>query len=249
MNIKSDAELKKEIESRFWYHKIMLPNGITTNGMFPIDKDKYQLPADLTGKRVLDVGAWDGYWTFECLKRGAKSVVAIDDFSDTLGCLKPGSRKDWSNFDLCRDIFGYSQKRCKRLEMDVQDTHKLKGLGMFDVVLFFGTFYHLRHPIEVLDTLVKMTRNSIHIESAVCDTVGKNPEEKGYGDIPMMRYYPPWDLYAGNLTNYFVPTLALLKGIVKTAGCNEVTAWKLVDIPNSLASCRGFVTGWKNKDS
>jgi tRNA (mo5U34)-methyltransferase len=40
--------------------------------------DAYQVLPDLTGKRVLDVGAWDGFWTFECLKRGAREVVAID---------------------------------------------------------------------------------------------------------------------------------------------------------------------------
>jgi tRNA (mo5U34)-methyltransferase len=37
------------------------------------------------GKRVLDIGAWDGYWTFEALKRGAREVLAIDDFSDYMG--------------------------------------------------------------------------------------------------------------------------------------------------------------------
>ena len=46
----------------YWYHKIDLPGGITTPGWAPIDPAAYRVPEDLTGMRVLDVGAWDGYW-------------------------------------------------------------------------------------------------------------------------------------------------------------------------------------------
>ncbi len=55
---------------------------------------------------MLDVGAWDGYWTFEALKRGASQVVAIDDFSDYLGSLEQRDRPGWQTFDLCRDAPG-----------------------------------------------------------------------------------------------------------------------------------------------
>ena len=55
----------------FWYHKIELPGGVVTPGWAPLNADSYGIPADMSGLRVLDVGAWDGYWTFEALKRGA----------------------------------------------------------------------------------------------------------------------------------------------------------------------------------
>ena len=59
----------------FWYHKIELPGGIVTPGWAPISVPSYGVPENLTGKRVLDVGAWDGFWTFEALKRGATDFV------------------------------------------------------------------------------------------------------------------------------------------------------------------------------
>jgi tRNA (mo5U34)-methyltransferase len=68
-------ELRKRVASyEFWYHRIELPGGVITPGWAPIDPSKYGVPADLHNKRVLDVGAWDGYWTFEALKRGARQV-------------------------------------------------------------------------------------------------------------------------------------------------------------------------------
>ncbi len=112
----------------FWYHKIELPGGITTPGWAPINADAYRIPKDLTGKRVLDVGAWDGYWTFEALKRGAREAVAIDDFSDYLGTLKEESRKAWQTFDLCRDALGYDHQKCQRQEMSVYDVSE-RGWG------------------------------------------------------------------------------------------------------------------------
>jgi tRNA (mo5U34)-methyltransferase len=66
----------------YWYHKIELPYGIVTPGWAPISNQAYKIPDKLTGKRILDIGAWDGYWTFETLRRGAREVVAIDTFSD-----------------------------------------------------------------------------------------------------------------------------------------------------------------------
>jgi tRNA (mo5U34)-methyltransferase len=105
----TDDELKAAIaEIPYWYHAINLRPGITTPGWAPLDASMYQIPDDLTGKRVLDVGAWDGYWTFEALKRGAAHVTAIDDFSDTCGRIANADRsKAWQTFDLCANALGY----------------------------------------------------------------------------------------------------------------------------------------------
>src|SRR6476660_6552889 len=93
-------DLKRRVaEHSFWYHHIALPGGVFTPGVNPLNTDVYQVPADLTAKRVLDVGAWDGYWTFLALERGAREVVAIDDFSDYMGFLQSSQRKAWATFD------------------------------------------------------------------------------------------------------------------------------------------------------
>ena len=131
----------------YWYHKIALPGGIVTPGRAPIDPAAYLVPEDLTGKSVLDVGAWDGYCTFEALKRGAREVVAIDDFSDFLGSLE--TRTAWESFDLCRDALGYSDAQCQRHDMSIYDLAEAR-FGRFDCIFCFGVLYHLRHPLLAL---------------------------------------------------------------------------------------------------
>src|SRR4030095_270786 len=91
-------ELRRRVAGHpFWYHHIELADGVVTPGTNPLNEAAYMIPADLTGKRVLDVGAWDGYWTFAALKRGAREVVAIDDHSDQLGFLDDGQRRGWES--------------------------------------------------------------------------------------------------------------------------------------------------------
>ena len=86
-------------------------------------------PADLRGKRVLDIGAWDGFYTFEMERRGAH-VVALDLFRN-------------EKFLLARDLVK------SKAEYVVGDICRLssKDLGRFDIVLFFGVLYHVKHPL------------------------------------------------------------------------------------------------------
>jgi len=111
----TDDELREKIAAiPYWYHKIALRPGIITPGWAPLDASKYGVPERLDGETILDVGAWDGYWTFEALKRGAKHVTAIDDFSDTIGGNTNADRsKAWQTFDLCAEALGYRVLRQK----------------------------------------------------------------------------------------------------------------------------------------
>lgn len=230
-----------------WYHRIELPGGVVTPGVNPLSASSYGVAEDLTGLRVLDVGAWDGYWTFEALRRGAREVVAIDDFSDYLGFLKRDERKAWETFDLCREAFGYGDDRCRRIDMSVYDVSPAQ-LGVFDVVFLFGTLYHLRHPLLALDRLAAACRGQIFVESAILDDY--SPYQGGFtrqysGEQMVMEFYPANE-YAGNPTNWWNPTLACLLGLVHAAGfTQDARAWKLVDRPAELGHCRGFATGTK----
>lgn len=168
MSIDIAEELCRKIEKSYWYHRIDLPYGVVTPGWAPLNQQAYRIPERLDKMRVLDVGAWDGYWTFEALKRGASEVVAIDDFSDFLGILENKDRHAWENFDLCRDIFGYNEEKCKRFDMSVYDVTEDK-LGRFDIVFFFGTLYHLRYPLLALDRLSALCNREIYVESAILD--------------------------------------------------------------------------------
>ncbi|MEQ9448643.1 MAG: DUF1698 domain-containing protein, partial [Rhodospirillaceae bacterium] len=152
----------------YWYHRITLPGGVQTPGWAPLSPESYRIPESLEDQRVLDVGAWDGYWTFEALARGAREVVAIDDFSDSLDSAHDVPRPKWETFDLCRAALGYDEGRCARHEMSVYDITP-DTFGLFDVVFFFGTLYHLRHPMLALDRLSSVCGGAIFVESAICN--------------------------------------------------------------------------------
>jgi tRNA (mo5U34)-methyltransferase len=240
-----------EIEYRigqlpYWYHKIELPHGITTPGWAPLIEEYYRVPERLDNKRVLDVGAWDGYWTFEAIKRGASQAVAIDDFSDYLGKLPTKNRKAWQNFDTCREILGFSEFQCPRFDMSVYDIRK-ETFGMFDVVFFFGTLYHLRHPLLALDKLFEVCRNEIYIESAILDDFSpyRGGIGHGYPGGQMVMEFYPEDQYGNNTTNWWIPTLNCMVQMVKAAGFEYVEGWKLDEIPEHLPLCRGFIKGVK----
>ena len=204
------------------------------------------MPDDLTGLRVLDVGAWDGYWTFEALRRGAREVVAIDDFSDHIGGPRPAARSGWGTFDLCRDALGFDHAICRRTEMSIYDVQEA-DLGRFDLVFCFGIVYHLRHPLLALDRLAAVCDREIFVESAILDDF--SPYRGGFGcgyrGGHMVAEFYPDDQYAQNATNWWVPTLHCLGHMVRSAGFPEVQGWKLEARPTALAAARGFVHGRK----
>ncbi len=228
----------KNLDELQWYHKIKLPDGTVTPGWAPLDAPSYRFKGDMTGLRVLDVGAWDGYWTFEALKRGASEVVAIDDFSDnhTPG---PGRDKNWETFDLCKAAFGYTDEQCSRREMSVYEISE-EVLGRFDIVLAYGLVYHLRYPMLGIDKLANICDGELRIESAVLDF--HSPTRTwGYVNEAVAEFCPG-DEYAKNPTNWWIPSLRTLTNWCYAAGFRACEQWYLTDSPQGVNACRGFVT-------
>lgn len=230
----------------FWYHRIELPGGVVTPGWAPISSAAYRIPADLTGLRVLDVGAWDGYWSFEALKRGAREVVAIDDFSDYLGTLEKEQRRAWETFDFCREALDYDAARCARHDMTVYDVDEAT-LGRFDVVFFFGTLYHLRHPLLALERLAAVADDLICVETAILDDFSsyRGGLSKGYGSNEVLMEFYPGSQYGNNATNWWVPNLNCLMAMLQSVGFDGIKSWKLAKAPRDLSECRGFAQGRK----
>lgn len=75
-------DVRKQAEAIKWFHAMDLGNGVQTKGIYDPQSrlPLLGLPEDLTGKCVLDIGAWDGFYSFECERRGAESVLATDSF-------------------------------------------------------------------------------------------------------------------------------------------------------------------------
>lgn len=132
------AERVKEIE---WYHRIELPGGIVTPGGndSPFCLSRLRLPASLAGKTVLDIGAWDGFYSFEAANRGAARVLATDSYS-WLG------RWGQHEFCLARTALGL-EKRVEDRYIDVMELSPAALGETFDVVLFLGVLYHLKDPL------------------------------------------------------------------------------------------------------
>lgn len=251
--IKEAFTIREKIKQiPYWYHHIelgmdTLGEKIVTSGWAPIDPKAYRLPERLDGKRVLDIGTWDGYWTFEALKRGAKQVVAIDNFSGHTITVKresnPSFGRDgkvpepsWEGFELCQEVLGFTQEQCSHVNMDIMDIPAHPELGHFDLIMFFGVLYHLKNPILCLENLSKIG-DEIIVESAISDLSGAfNP--CGYGDKCVMEVCPNGE-YASDETNFTVPTLRCMGAMLHMTNWKGVTCWKLK--PTALLSThRGY---------
>lgn len=161
----SKEEILEKIEKvSFWGHSIPLPYGIITPGRVMENfktMEKLRLPNNLSGKRVLDIGAWDGYYSFECEKRGAQ-VLAIDN----LNRMKKPDEIKYANlgnlgFEAAKDIL---DSKVEFKNMDVYDINP-DEIGRFDIVLFLGVLYHLKHPALALERISEITNGQLFIET------------------------------------------------------------------------------------
>ena len=195
------AKTQEQIE-RFkrlgWYHSIELPNGEIIQGHQTVEQQRLRLrqfpiPEDLRGKRVLDIGAWDGWFSFEMEKRGA-SVVAVDATYNE----KLLQAREWLG---------------SKIEYRVMDVYELRPaeLGVFDIVLFLGVLYHLKHPVLALERVCAMSRDLVCVESQVMHD-GFDP-----GAVPVMEFYERDEL-GGQFDNWVGPNVACLMAMCRSAG-------------------------------
>ena len=203
------AALQQRIDAIKWCHPLDL-RGIHTRPQWHVRRRfarrlKFlQIPEDLTGKSVLDIGAWDGFFSFECERRGAKRVLAVDTFAwDRYG-------KD--GFLLAHEMFN-SKVEHRRLAAEDVDA---ATLGTFDLVLFLGVFYHLRSPISVLERIRGVT-----VGTLICETHALVPAFHEH--YPLVSFFPGDGLEAG-LPHEFcsLPTMESLKQMLGAAGFTKV---------------------------
>jgi tRNA (mo5U34)-methyltransferase len=111
-------------------------------------------PERFDGLTVLDIGTWDGYFSFEAERRGAKRVVAYD--------MHP---PDHYGFAIAKTLLNSSVEYIQGSVYDLTpDVY-----GTFDVVMFFGVFYHLRYPLLALDRIWEITDQYLLMESQCLD--------------------------------------------------------------------------------
>ena len=160
-------ELRAQVQSLRWYHSIDLGRGVVTPGVdnSPERLARVRLPADLSGRSVLDIGAWDGFFSFEAERRGATRIVATDHYAwHGVGW---GTGQGKAGFALARAALN---SRVEDVDVDVMDLSP-ERVGTFDVVFFLGVLYHLPNPLLALERVAAVTGDMLILETVV-DMVG-----------------------------------------------------------------------------
>lgn len=182
------AWLRAEIADRNWYHRFPFGEGLITPGNDPTHlKAPWILRADLEGRRVLDIGAFDGYFSFEAERRGATDVLATDAWSWNW----PGSDAR-RNFELIRSVL---DSGVRDQTISVEDVSPEVIGGPFDVVFFLGVLYHAPDPLGYLQRVRSVTGGSCVVETLV--DLLEVP-------VPALAYYEGATLY-GDASNNFGP--------------------------------------------
>jgi tRNA (mo5U34)-methyltransferase len=205
-------ELRAEIAEIGWWHTIDLGNGIVTPGIdaSPANLKWLDLPENLQGMTVLDIGAWDGFFSFEAERRGASRVLATDSF-----VWEGKGRGSKAGFELARRAL---HSTVEDMNVDVLDLSP-ETVGTFDLVLFLGVLYHMRHPLLALEKVYSVTRDLVIVETHV-DLLGC--------EWPAMRFYPTTGL-AGDPTNWWGPNPAAVVTMLETVGFRTIETVRLLE--------------------
>ena len=198
-------DLINEIREVSWFHRINLGDGLITPGIdeTPEKLEQIHLPEDLTGRSVLDIGAWDGFFSFECERRGAERVVALDHAvwnSPAIG--KKG-------FELARKVL---HSHVEPVDCDVHELTPERVGGTFDLVLFLGVLYHTPHPLWVLQRVANVAANMLILETHV---------DMNECARPVLAFYPETEC-ASDPSNWFGPNQAALEGMLRSVGFKRV---------------------------
>lgn len=200
----------KEMNEIKWWHCIelepgLLTPGLCTHGALGTDyfSDRFGFPTDFEGQTALDIGAWDGLFSFEAEKRNASRVVAIDVSVDGGG--------NWGGtrgFNFAKRIL---KSRVEFYPINVYDLDP-NEIGLFDVVLQFGVLYHLKNPLLGIENTAKVTKKYALIETAIIPKEMRN-------DSPVFAFMPG---YNDDPRNYFYPNISGLEAALLFAGFKAV---------------------------
>jgi tRNA (mo5U34)-methyltransferase len=221
-----------------WFHNMNL-NGVWTApdhflGDYPAVKWRgfaHAIPADLRGRTVLDVGCNGGFYAIEMKRRGADRVVAIDADPDYLAQAR-----------FAAEVSGVE------IEFRELSVYDVGSLGeRFDIILFMGVLYHLRHPLLALDLIREHAARDLLVFQSM--QRGSNEVEPVPGDFPFTDRapfdrpgYPKLHFvehaYSGDITNWWVPNRACVEAMLRSAGFEitahpeeEVFVCRAVDLP------------------
>ena len=202
-----------------WWHSIDLGDGVVSPGKEGDTTVKKRealglKPEMFQGKNVLDIGAYDGYFSFMAESWGAAKVTAIDiELS--------------KGFEIAKKILN------SKVEHVVEDLifATPEKLGTFDVVMCFGVLYHMKFPFYSLHRVANLTnlKGNLILEthstgeevddamSTALSDVDGHHQEATDNHFPTMLFYPDDELN-GDPTNWWGPSIECTASMIEKVG-------------------------------
>jgi tRNA (mo5U34)-methyltransferase len=194
-NVEREAA-EKRVQSRpWWYHKFEISAGVWTPGVYDPSGtyNMLNLPADMNGLRVLEIGPADGYFTKRMTEAGAE-VVAVDY-----------CEKDHHGFAAMEELSG------RKFEYHKANLYELPSLGLqgqYDIVMILGVLYHLPDMIRAFWTLKPYVKHRLLLEGLI---------SRSHEDKPIAEYLPAatWN---NDMTNFWAPNPLCCEMMLKDCG-------------------------------
>jgi len=202
------TDLRERVAGYTWHHSMDLGNGVVTPGgkspaVCNAEAGVIFDRINLRGLTLLDVGAWNGFFSFEAKRRGASTVLATDSY-----CWTHPQFRGRETFDLARTALGLD---VEAREIDVAQLSP-DTVGEFDVVLFLGVFYHRLDAIDALTRVARLAKQVLVVETHL-DLRNLNR--------PAMAFYPGREL-ADDPTNWWGPNEQCMQALLLGHGFTEV---------------------------
>lgn len=205
-----------------WYHSIELADGVLTPGLVDLRPWVHLagFPDDLSGKRCLDVGSYDGFWSFEMERRGASEVIAID-----------ADRAPWPDVarihldaipvretlgDGFRAVAELTGSKVDRRAVPVSELTVDAIDGEVDLVFVGAILLHLRDPVGGLERIRDVLRPGGQL--IVMEPVDAPLSQGPHAATPSARFR-----VGDSVHSWWYPNDACLKGWVEGAGFTDVT--------------------------
>jgi tRNA (mo5U34)-methyltransferase len=215
----NEQEIRRRVEELGpWFHNMELGGVETAPDHFLGDYPRFKwerfaraIPADLTGRSVLDIGCNAGFYAMEMKRRGAERVVGID--SDERYLAQARFAAEINRLDI---------------ELRHLSIYEIGELGeRFDLVIFMGVLYHLRHPLLALDLLHELVVGDLLLFQSMQRGSREVPELQQdydfndtapFDDPAFPAMYFVEKRYSGDPTNWWIPNRAGVEAMLRSAG-------------------------------
>lgn len=198
---------ENEINNLNWWHRIKLSDNIITPGKCNHGttseeiENRFGFPKNFDEKNVLDVGGYDGLFSFEAEKRKAKYVTMIDSYQNSF------NKNPNEPFQIVKKILK-SKVRYIDTSLEEYETNE-----KFDYIFYFGVLYHIENPLGAIKKLADLVDKNgiVLLETAISGlNIG----------LPILEYKPNFD---NDPTNFFYPNKEWVEASFKEYNAKKVT--------------------------